>query len=84
MSHEGEYVILAKRGMLFGYLYPAGNDDHTWVTDDINKALTYTDIKDAEAKMESIMGEAFEAACEMPPTHRLELRIIKIEKEMRC
>ena len=33
--------------------------------------------------MESIMGEAMEAACEVPPSHRLELRIVKIEKEMK-
>ena len=81
MAHEGESVIIARRGMTFGYVFPAG--DINWVTSDIDKAFAYEGIKDAEAKMESIMGEAMEAACEVPPSHRLELRIVKIEKEMK-
>ena len=82
MSHEGEYVILAKRGMLFGYVFQ-DSDNNDWVTSDIDKAFTYTDSKDAEAKMESVMTEAKKAAREVPPSQRLELRIIKIEKEMK-
>lgn len=78
MSNEGKYVILCRRGLTFGYLYPT-KEGVNWVTTDIEKAYHYDSQEAADIMVENVKKEAqssllFERAV-------LELRIVKIIKE---
>ena len=78
MSNEGKYVIICRRGHIFGYLRPT-KDGFDWVTPDIEKAYIYGSSMEAEVRVESLKNEAKS----LPYFERepLEIRIVKIESE---